>query len=656
MRNSFLTHYSGIKKAVMLFLCFLMIHSAINAQSVAINTDGTTANTSALLDVKSTAKGVLIPRMSRTERNAIASPATGLLIFQNGPDSIGFHYYDGTKWTWIVSNSNTDSLAWRTAGNTGTTDANNFIGTKDNIPFNVRVNNQKAGRIDNTLANAFWGYQAGNANTTGLNNVAFGHQAFQSNLSGTNNTAIGGLAASSNTTGNNNTATGYAASILNTVGQSNTAYGFYAMYNNVAGSSATAIGFQSMLYANNTTIPNSNNNVALGYESLQGSPTSANNTGINNTALGYQTLFNNTSGGSNTSGGFQASYGNTTGYSNVAVGVKALYTNTASNNLVAVGDSSLYNGTGIGNTAVGSKAGFNLTTGTNNLFLGYQAGYNVTTGSNKLYIANNNTDPPIIYGDFSNNTIGIGTITPNSTYSTAKVEIASEGINAPEDMLIRNAANNNGYAPGYIVQHSRGTLAAPLAVISGDFLGAPSWSYGYDGTSYQLAATINVYTDGPVSAGKVPGAIYFGTRDTAGVFGTRMSIKNNGNIGMGTISPNSTLHVDGTIAVGVSMGIAGGSSGSPASLATAKYYIGLSPADAINNYYQLPSPATYPGRVYIIRDNSASNQAILTTATGSLYAGNSSGAGATYTLNFNSSPKTVMCISDGVNWTVIQQN
>ena len=68
------------------------------AQSVSINTDGSTAHASALLDVKSTSKGVLVPRMTKAERNAIAAPATGLMVFQNAPDSVGFYYYDGTSW------------------------------------------------------------------------------------------------------------------------------------------------------------------------------------------------------------------------------------------------------------------------------------------------------------------------------------------------------------------------------------------------------------------------------------------------------------------------------------------------------------------------------------------------------------------------------
>jgi len=228
-------------------LFFLLISIKVNSQSLSINTDGSSANASAMLDVKSTIKGLLIPRMSRTERNAISSPATGLIIFQNAPDSMGFYYYNGTAWTWILANSNADSLAWRTRGNTGTTDANNFIVTVDNVPFNIRVNNQKAGRIDHISWNSFYGYQSGNAVTSGIHNTAMGYQSLISNTTGNNNTAIGTLAGNSNTTGDQNTMMGYGAMYDNTVGTFNTAYGFYALYQNKAGSNATAIGVQSML-------------------------------------------------------------------------------------------------------------------------------------------------------------------------------------------------------------------------------------------------------------------------------------------------------------------------------------------------------------------------------------------------------------------------
>ncbi len=728
---------------------------------------------SALLDITSTTRGMLIPRMSKTEKNSIASPATGLLIFQNAPDSIGFYYYNGSNWTWIFSNSNADSLAWKTAGNTGTTDANNFIGTRDNIPFNIRVNNQKAGRIDNTLANSFFGYQAANANTSGQNNTVFGHQAMLANLSGTNNSAFGGLAARDNTTGGQNTAGGYASMILNTVGQNNTTYGFYSLYNNVAGSNATAIGYQSMLYANNSTTPFINNNVAVGFEALKGSATPAANTGLFNSAIGYQTLLNNssgsgntglgylalqnnttgnnntatgvqaltsntsgvfntatgvaalssnttgynntatgqqalnsnidgifntatglaslffnTSGGSNTATGMDAlkfnttgsqntatgmralnsntigynntasgqnaMFSNTDGYSNTANGVNALYTNATGTNNTAIGQQALNaNVSGSNNTALGYQSGF-LATGNNNVFLGYQAGYN-ETGNNKLYIANNSNNPPIIYGDFSNKTLGFGTTTPNSTYGFAKVEIASEGFGAPADLLIRNAANDAGYAPGLIFQHARGTLAAPVTVNNGDYLSAIG-TMNYDGSNYILSAGLDIYADGAIAAGIVPTRLQFNTMNTTGGYAARLTIKNDGKVGIGTASPNSTLHVNGTIAIGTSLNIAGGPSGTPISLLNQKSYVGVLPANGTDNYYQLPDPTIYPGRTYIIRNNSSVDQANITTAAGLLFAGNSSAGGATYTLNPTTSPKTVMAISDGANWTIMVQN
>ena len=62
------------------FLLFLAILSGASAQ-VAINTDGSAPDNSAMLDVKSTTKGLLLPRMTAAQRDAIVNPATGLVIF-----------------------------------------------------------------------------------------------------------------------------------------------------------------------------------------------------------------------------------------------------------------------------------------------------------------------------------------------------------------------------------------------------------------------------------------------------------------------------------------------------------------------------------------------------------------------------------------------
>src|ERR1041385_3067036 len=55
--------------------------SNLNAQGVGINPSGNNPDPSAMIDVSSTAKGALIPRMTNAERNAITSPANSLLIY-----------------------------------------------------------------------------------------------------------------------------------------------------------------------------------------------------------------------------------------------------------------------------------------------------------------------------------------------------------------------------------------------------------------------------------------------------------------------------------------------------------------------------------------------------------------------------------------------
>jgi trimeric autotransporter adhesin len=483
-----------MKPYLLLGILFCLSFTA-DAQSMAINNDGSTADASAILDVKSTAKGILVPRMTKLEKSNIAAPANGLLVYQTGPDSTGFHYYNGSEWTWMVTAAN----AWQLGGNVGTNAATNFVGTIDNNPLVFRTQNNEVMRMTST-------------------------------------------------------------------------------------------------------------------------------------------------------------------------GV-----------------------------------------------------------------------------------LGIGTSTPNSTYGFARLELASENFGAPTDLLIRNAANDAGYAPGLVFQHARGTLATPLTVNSGDYLAAIS-TLNYDGSNYVLSAGLDMYADGAVSTGIIPTRLQFLTMNTAGSYSTRLTIKNDGKTGIGTTTPfsllannssnnggsdgiglntnsidwsmnqqgyvqglynastvagangllikaagtaatnrlldvstgstqnaagtavfvvrgnstvgiatgtpHSTLQVDGSIAVGVTMGLAGGAIGSPVSLANLKAYIGCSPADNTNNFYQLPDPATCAGRIYYIRNNSGSFFVNIVTAAGSIFPGGSNvvASGNTYTLNPTSSVKTVICISDGTNWTVGQIN
>ena len=93
-----------MKKAIAL-LSFLFLMVTARTQSFAINADGSQANTSALLDVQSTSKGFLPPRMSTVQRDLITTPAAGLVIFNNTTNNL--QLYNGTGWVSLTTPSNT---------------------------------------------------------------------------------------------------------------------------------------------------------------------------------------------------------------------------------------------------------------------------------------------------------------------------------------------------------------------------------------------------------------------------------------------------------------------------------------------------------------------------------------------------------------------
>ena len=87
-------------------LLALTISLSMNAQ-VGINNDSPDA--SSALDITSTTAGLLIPRMTETQRDAISSAATGLMIYQTD-GTAGFYYYNGSSWTEVGATSKTYSL------------------------------------------------------------------------------------------------------------------------------------------------------------------------------------------------------------------------------------------------------------------------------------------------------------------------------------------------------------------------------------------------------------------------------------------------------------------------------------------------------------------------------------------------------------------
>ena len=76
----------------------------VSAQGVAFNASGAAADASAMVDIASTSKGMLIPRMTNAQMMAIPAPATGLLVFQT--DGVyGYYFFNGGSWVALLRGS-----------------------------------------------------------------------------------------------------------------------------------------------------------------------------------------------------------------------------------------------------------------------------------------------------------------------------------------------------------------------------------------------------------------------------------------------------------------------------------------------------------------------------------------------------------------------
>ena len=127
-----------MKKLLITTLSFLLMNGMLMAQTNTFPTTGsagigtTSPNASALLDIQSTTQGLLIPRMTSAQREAIVTPATGLLVYQiNGIK--GLYYFKGSRWSNISggkTNSELSNLSATTAIN-----ASLIPGKNDTINF-----------------------------------------------------------------------------------------------------------------------------------------------------------------------------------------------------------------------------------------------------------------------------------------------------------------------------------------------------------------------------------------------------------------------------------------------------------------------------------------------------------------------------------------
>ena len=131
--------------SVIVLMLLQVLVMPVFSQSVGIGGTSFTPNVSSMLEIQSTSKGLLIPRMLKAERDLIGTPATGLLIYQTD-NTPGFYYYDGAAWTRVGSGG----TGWDILGNTGTTAGTNFVGTTDGIGLAFKTNNNEWMRLQTT--------------------------------------------------------------------------------------------------------------------------------------------------------------------------------------------------------------------------------------------------------------------------------------------------------------------------------------------------------------------------------------------------------------------------------------------------------------------------------------------------------------------------
>jgi len=389
--------------------------------SVLIGSNTTMQSTSAL-QVDSTTKGFLPPRMTTTQRDAIASPATGLVVYNTTINDLSYH--NGTAWTNLQ-----DAITLTT---TGTSGAATLVGSTLNIPqysggggggsmaIGGSITSATAGSVlfagtsgvlqqDN--ANLFWddtNNRLGIGTTSPSTALQVNGEITLRN-SNNQNTLISNRF-SNNVWIHNNSGT------ITSSAQFNVAIGMESMYNVTNATNNTAVGYQSL-----TSITTGADNAAIGRSSLR-FVTTANN----NVAVGRQSLENNTAN------------------ENVAVGNYAARVNSTGTSLVAIGYQSLEQNSVSNNTAIGFQAGKANTTGANNIFIGASSAGVSVTESNRTFIGNGSTISTWLAGNLL-----IGSTTDNGAKAqiTGKLSISAGTTGASQINLASSTAPtspNNG--------------------------------------------------------------------------------------------------------------------------------------------------------------------------------------------------------------------
>lgn len=547
-----------IMRNILFILSIVLI--AVNGFSQSVGINNTLPHSSSVLDIKSSNKGILMPRTSSASRLSIPSPAKGLTVYDT--TLLSYFVYNGASWVALTQSNS----SWTLLGNSGTI-ASNFLGTIDKKNLRFKVNNQFVGYLD-TLEG----------------NIGFGINTLQT---------AGQFV-------NRNVAIGTAALNRLSVGDINIALGDSAMAKAVFGSGGIAIGVNAMRDA-----PTSNNNIAIGSAALL-KVNNYNNIGIGtlaltnnvsgelNVGLGENAIANNVDGNRNIGIGAGAVFKISTGNGNIGLGTGAMGKTTSSNFQIAIGDSALYkqstmtlfapqlaigtralysndNPGGFG-TAVGHYSQEKLTLSSNNTTLGHGTMRNVTAGSDNVVIGlnamsnANNSSSNIAIGknamlssSTANGNIAIGTSAMSDNVSDHSVAIGFESM---KDNLTGNHVIAIGRAAAALAESESIAIGDSTLALSVGTLNVGIGSkilkkaIGQNnigiGTSVMGNATNQGYITNNVGLGYF--ALYntnFGSNNTAiGNQSMYSNIEGNNNIAIGESTLKYNTFGDGNIALG----------------------------------------------------------------------------------------------------------
>lgn len=181
-----------------------------------------------------------------------------------------------------------------------------------------------------------------------------------------------------------------------------------------------------------------------------------------------------------------------------------------------------------------------------------------STSATNYGIAANTNGLNIFYGSVIGSTSGTSGIVLNSSGNVGIGTTNPAGLLDVSDSSGHTIVNGVGIAPyrfenttaaagaAAIFTRGRGTQALPVAVQSGDTLGYFRGRGYYDSSNFRTASEVAFVMDGAPSASSMPGRIEFRTNNTnesSDSPSTRMTIKSNGNVGIGTTSPTAFLNI-----------------------------------------------------------------------------------------------------------------